>query len=71
MVDAKVKVSETDEVAAGAVVAPAAEEAAAAELEPEAAAACWRAWWASRGACAETSAGRATAETSASFMGCM
>lgn len=43
MVDAKVKVSETDEVAAGAVVAPAAEEAAAAELEPEAAAACWRA----------------------------
>ena len=63
MVDAKVKVSETDEVAA--------EEAAAAELEPEAAAACWRAWWASRGACAETSAGRATAETSASFMGCM
>ena len=45
MVDAKVKVNETAEVAAGEVVAPAAEEEAGeAELEAAAAAACWRAW---------------------------
>ena len=34
----------------------------------EAAAACWRGWCSSRAPCAETSAGSATAETTASFM---